>query len=218
MQNSGFSPWGAIQDSTNINEAISFVTTAGHGGFKIGPEYVEKLSAYTKSHASTIKSGYAFFEEDCAWSLPAFELKLWKIPDSQVNKEMTLKTICHWYPEYINESEDFKRAIAEYPKLAELFRDNKTRAEFNKIINQKHNLDLLSEPDHDGVKLAFFVEREYQKDDSVSFKIRFKSKGEKLTRLILNSKALLSVKDEESIQEGIIETLKGLGLQIAANK
>lgn len=57
-------PWGAAQTRRTIAEGITFVTTAGHGGYILSKERYEEMPEHLKACSFT---GDQFFEEDCSW-------------------------------------------------------------------------------------------------------------------------------------------------------
>lgn len=66
------SPWGKSQQINKIAPGIAFVSTAGHGGYRVAKKLAEKSFSCTKlNRAAIFSGGYYWFEEDCAWSLVA---------------------------------------------------------------------------------------------------------------------------------------------------
>ena len=67
-------PWGTIQDIEPLERGISFVYTASHGGLRISKGYAEKY-LFPETIAKAQKIGnYLYYEEDCDWAVPAYEL------------------------------------------------------------------------------------------------------------------------------------------------
>lgn len=58
------SPWGRIQDTRQVADGISWITTAGHGGFRLSKKRYEEMPQYLRDCSYT---GNQFFEEDCSW-------------------------------------------------------------------------------------------------------------------------------------------------------
>lgn len=58
------SPWGRIQDVRAIADGISWISTAGHGGFRLSKTRYNEMPAYLRACSFT---GNQFFEEDCSW-------------------------------------------------------------------------------------------------------------------------------------------------------
>ena len=58
------SPWGRIQDVTRIAEGISWLSTAGHGGFRLSKTRYEEMPEYLRACSFTNNQ---FFERDCSW-------------------------------------------------------------------------------------------------------------------------------------------------------
>jgi hypothetical protein len=63
-----YSPWGAIQDITQVADGIAFVSTPSHGGYKLDKKLNAKIPKIFRDRAS-IAGGW--YEEDCAWSIVA---------------------------------------------------------------------------------------------------------------------------------------------------
>ena len=55
------SPWGIIKNVNPVTEGIDFVTTEGHGGYRLSKTQNDKVDRRLR-----INSG--FYEEDCEWS------------------------------------------------------------------------------------------------------------------------------------------------------
>ena len=69
-----YSPWGAIQHTTDYAENIVFVSTASHGGFKLDRAHNAQVNPVWRR-----KGGW--YEEDCEWCIVltfphAFEPKM----------------------------------------------------------------------------------------------------------------------------------------------
>ena len=86
--------------------------------------------------------------------------------------------------------------------------------DFKNLMNTPHNLELLSSPGFDGKPVKYYVRFEYKPDDSVSFYIHFQHEGIHTNRLILNTKSLLSVIDEEALRISIEDELEKLGFKV----
>jgi hypothetical protein len=73
------SPWGPVQQQDNFCPGVTRVSTAGHGGFAIAEGFAHKhLSEAARSRAGFKNSGYYWYEEDCDWAIPVYELPdLW---------------------------------------------------------------------------------------------------------------------------------------------
>ena len=109
----GASPWGAIQYSKNYCVGLSFVSTAGHGGYRITERLLKESAFFPEEIArlGAIKQGnYYFFEEDCAWALLLNDCpslcKLVAETDARLSPEelfnMAHETAKAWYPSYFN--------------------------------------------------------------------------------------------------------------------
>ena len=77
---SSYSPWGAIQDSTQICAGVRWVSTASHGGLMVTKQAAAKyLSEQAiKAIHCTPSADYACFEEDCEYAIAFFERPEWK--------------------------------------------------------------------------------------------------------------------------------------------
>jgi len=67
------SPWGAIQTVTPLGPDAVAVSTASHGGLRVSPEALARMSAAIRQ---TAYSANGWFEEDCDWALPYLALGL----------------------------------------------------------------------------------------------------------------------------------------------
>ena len=76
---SSYSPWGAIQDSTQITLGVRWVSTASHGGLMVSRTAAAKyLSEQAiKAIHSTRSAEYVCFEEDCEYAIAFFERPEW---------------------------------------------------------------------------------------------------------------------------------------------
>jgi hypothetical protein len=108
-------PWGMSDSSTKICTGFTSYTTAGHGGVCVSMGLSKHLSKYTVKQAEKFGSGL-WFEEDCAWALPAYDLcknlpgfeekllAVWK----STTIEYLEKTIKRWYGDYPFDKTDEK--------------------------------------------------------------------------------------------------------------
>lgn len=58
------SPWGLVQTAETVAPGITFVTTAGHGGFHLTDDRVKQMPRALRK-----PNGDVWFEEDCEWGL-----------------------------------------------------------------------------------------------------------------------------------------------------
>lgn len=58
------SPWGAVQDATELADGVWFVHTASHGGIHLSSQRNRRIPARFRSAAG-------WYEEDCEWSIAA---------------------------------------------------------------------------------------------------------------------------------------------------
>lgn len=65
-------PWGMSQQIKKIAPGIAFLSTAGHGGYRVSKKLAERSFTHAElKHAAIYGGNYYWFEEDCAWSLVA---------------------------------------------------------------------------------------------------------------------------------------------------
>jgi len=58
------SPWGAVQNATELAEGIWSVSTAGHGGIKLSPQRSKRVPIVWRRTDG-------WYEEDCHWAVVA---------------------------------------------------------------------------------------------------------------------------------------------------
>lgn len=56
------SPWGQVQNVKTYADGIDFISTAGHGGFKLSPARQREIKALFEFDTF---AGGAWYEEDC---------------------------------------------------------------------------------------------------------------------------------------------------------
>ena len=123
---STYTPWGESQYSRKVIRGAVFHSTAGHGGLCVSEGIAGKcLSKYTVSQAICV-SGRYWYEEDCAVSLPLYELLDFfpeKVCDFLGNKDVEAirqsleKSIRQWYPKYF---ETEREAFFPLPSIAKI--------------------------------------------------------------------------------------------------
>lgn len=74
------SPWGHIQDSTQIEPGVRWVSTASHGGLMVTKDAAARLLSprAIESVHSTESASYVCFEEDCEYAIAFFEHPEWE--------------------------------------------------------------------------------------------------------------------------------------------
>lgn len=88
----GRSPWGTIQDvKTIVPGHIWAVSTAGHGGIKLDPEYNRLVDPGWRS-----KGGW--YEEDVEMAVPIITFQA-SFPKGSVNIDSVRKSLARYYPE-----------------------------------------------------------------------------------------------------------------------
>jgi hypothetical protein len=96
------SPWGKIQDVEYITPWLTFVSTAGHGGYKVDRSHNGVIPEYAR-----IKGGW--YEEDCAWSIVFSTLESLiketcfdfakELVNKLIDSKAHLETFRNWYPQ-----------------------------------------------------------------------------------------------------------------------
>lgn len=104
------SPWGKIDRVVKYTRGLSFVSTPGHGGLRVG-------KAWLKKHASNpdkiVKLGafeqgnYYWFEEDCAFQLVMVDSKFARQAYCAQNDRTpsavyddAFQSVMRWFPKY----------------------------------------------------------------------------------------------------------------------
>lgn len=82
-------PWGAAQTTKELREGITFVSTAGHGGFHVAPEQNAKIPGYMRE-----ESGW--YEEDADWAIVATVFPEIFCDEDRARAEDTLR---NWHPD-----------------------------------------------------------------------------------------------------------------------
>ena len=111
-------PWGKAQDVTIYADGIAFVSTAGHGGFKL-----DRKRNMEMPEALRLKGGW--YEEDCAWARVIVGFPNIQLGGDPVNAARTVK---QWAPDawealtgekvgpeesHVRAQEAFERATAD---------------------------------------------------------------------------------------------------------
>jgi hypothetical protein len=87
------SPWGLIQQVTQIAEGIWQVSTASHGGLKVSDQ---RLAAMPAQRRATPYSHDGWFEEDLDWALVAVSFPEAFRPDDLA---MARQSLAQYYPD-----------------------------------------------------------------------------------------------------------------------
>jgi hypothetical protein len=135
-----YTPWGEAQHIKKIITGVSIVSTAGHGGLRISRTHLNLFTEFTRSQATRIDDKYAWFEEDCAWALPAFELGLKTLGDP-------FSIICNWFPQYYNQSEDFRIALSIHPESETLLKRRSDRIEESELSEKREKMKKENSPE-----------------------------------------------------------------------
>lgn len=64
MKRNDSSPWGPVQQATEVTPGIEFVSTASHGGYRLDSSHLAEFERRVPGWASTYSSR-GWFEEDC---------------------------------------------------------------------------------------------------------------------------------------------------------
>lgn len=83
------SPWGQVQDYTEFGDGVFFVSTAGHGGFKVPANLNRQIPDYMRKQGG-------WYEEDCDWCIPVLVLAH-LFPDPK-RQEAARNTLRNWHP------------------------------------------------------------------------------------------------------------------------
>ncbi len=103
-----YSPWGDIQHSDVFEAGVAAVSTASHGGIRVSKRYAEKHLSAAAIREAIDYAGYYWFEEDCDWAVPAFELPhLWdaffkysKLETADERRKSLTDTLIYWVTGY----------------------------------------------------------------------------------------------------------------------
>ena len=85
------SPWGRIQNVKRVAAGISWISTAGHGGFRLSKTRYESMPANLRACSFT---GNQFFEEDCSWCAVVMAFPQFFDADQTLSAAMTFNK---WY-------------------------------------------------------------------------------------------------------------------------
>lgn len=82
-------PWGMADSVKTIAKGIIFVSTPGHGGFRLDQKRQAKVPDY-------MRTPDGWYEEDCEWSIVATVF-----PEcfSETNLGLAKKTLKNYYPD-----------------------------------------------------------------------------------------------------------------------
>ena len=99
-------PWGRADHLRTITTGVIEVSTPRHGGIAIAKGYAEKHLSEAAREKAIFQNSYYFFEEDCDWAIPMFELKeLWEVyfkPSFKKDKEQyLLESLSGWNADYL---------------------------------------------------------------------------------------------------------------------
>ena len=95
----GNSPWGTIQDVTELAEGLWSVSTASHGGIKCSKKRNAQIPDYMR------RAG-GWYEEDCEWSIPfvVFEGDILEFSNADATRAIIAQehraTFRAWFPDH----------------------------------------------------------------------------------------------------------------------
>lgn len=71
------SPWGAVQQSYQIEPGVSWVSTASHGGLMVARAVGEKMLSMQARICAFTHGDYFCFEEDCDYAIAFYDVPTW---------------------------------------------------------------------------------------------------------------------------------------------
>jgi hypothetical protein len=146
------SPWGHIQDSTQIEKGVRWVSTASHGGLMVANDAAKALlsaRAIEIVHC-TESAAYVCFEEDCEYAIAFFEHPEWErvLQQKQLDewRELLQNTWSHPPASYMANA-----AAEAIPKIEARLRmtDHEIREEMRAIV-QRWNPEYFGLPNKCG--------------------------------------------------------------------
>lgn len=103
-----YSPWGAVQECTEITHGVFEVSTAGHGGIMIADDLAEHILSDDARKIGFIEDGWHCFEEDADAQIPLRELLDKSIMDKDKyfaeKYHSTFEEKDEWFDKAINDS------------------------------------------------------------------------------------------------------------------
>lgn len=88
-------PWGDVQTARDYGDGVTFVTTAGHGGFIVSKEAAEKMPPELRAIGQDMGRGRLAFEEDCCYSAVVLAFPSMFHVDVVRTADESLR---HWFP------------------------------------------------------------------------------------------------------------------------
>ncbi|MDF2879967.1 MAG: hypothetical protein K0R54_524 [Clostridiaceae bacterium] len=119
------SPWGIVQNSSQILRGVRNVSTAGHGGIMVSIPFANKHFSKEAIAEALVYGNYYCYEEDCGYAIPLYELKdKWNeiFGDKADKHEKTLlKTLSSYFPNYLISKgiTPLENEYSEYKKIRE---------------------------------------------------------------------------------------------------
>jgi len=100
-------PWGTSDHSVKIEQGVTFYITPSHGGLKVSPSKVHKLSAAAQAVGwDAFGDGALWYEEDVAVNVPLYDVPAWAAAArggkevSAEERDQLAQSLQRWYPEY----------------------------------------------------------------------------------------------------------------------
>jgi len=122
-------PWGASQQVLKLERGVSWVSTAGHGGFMVSRGAAEKLlTEQARAHATERYGDYFAFEEDCDYAIVLFEHPEYDAKLGGTAANAPYEVLSRWNPKYLIDR-GFQPVQKEYEAWLDDRERDKLRAE-----------------------------------------------------------------------------------------
>lgn len=147
------SPWGTVQHQQQIANGIDFVSTAGHGGFKLNRQMNAKIP-------KIFRRPNGWYEEDCEQLIVRYFLNNQSV-NWQQEKEQILKSLKNWYWE---EWEQYSGTVLAPGESRMKDQEMWTKQNHNRFIvtsamtaTDKNFVDCFAKRNEDGAEGWFIV-------------------------------------------------------------
>ena len=111
------SPWGTVQQEEKHQRGVTWVSTAGHGGYMISLGFAKKFLSEPAQAKGLRYGGYLCYEEDCLWAIVEFELMYVTTPQRQ---ETIYTSLSRWNTDYL-----LARGLAPFHEQYECWLDSR---------------------------------------------------------------------------------------------
>lgn len=161
------SPWGKVQHSEKITTGVTFVSTAGHGGYMVSQGKAKKLFTFNSPAFSKVIvwGGYLCFEEDCDASMVDYALLQDPVLKNKVkvSEKCVIESLSLWNPEFLLH-------VGRAP-IDELYQRYLVRTQDEKMRMEKHpDLIISATQLNDGVTRVYTADNEEHLIDAESYK------------------------------------------------